>query len=1383
MGLLSRLFSWGKSKPTPAVAAKKAKNAAARRCLFEAMEPRTMLDADPIKVGIVYIEEDSGSDKHGDTFMIKFEGGEPGTELTHLEINGDHGPAGLSFGDMIFDTVKGGYGADEAFPLQIVSQGGIQQVHYSVVDGTSILRFDFVGFHAGDKLIFTIDVDEVQEWDPNETNLDIINQGIDPIASGVEFQGSTMTATFKEPHSYDVTGTKEFRNLYDPLFAGSGLLITGTNPDGLPYDDYQGKRDRSTGTMLTLQQTPLPISIAGRVYLDNNMTLTQDSGEPGIVGVKLSLWKKVGDTFVDTGLTTLTNAQGDYEFGTNLNLKPGTYQVRETQPVQYFSVGAVPGNVSGTASGSTVSGNPDILTEINIPRGGLYAVRYDFAEAEPSSLSGYVHLTDRDGNCDDEGGSTAIPLANVLIELRDSQGNLLQTALTDDNGYYEFKNLRPGNYTIIEKTPDGLLDGDDHVGTINSAHVGNLSANDTVSQITLGAGQNGVHYDFCEHEPGRLSGYVYYDRDNDGLFDIDETPIPGAVIKLFGSNGQLIGTTTTDDSGYYEFTGLVKDLYTVIEEQPAGYRDGKDTPGTIGGQTVGTADNPGDRIRQIDLRWGDSGVDYNFGEILPASISGKVFVDRNDDCIQQNNEESLAGVKIELLNEQGIVVQTTFTDADGKYEFKDLLAGKYSVRETQPGGYLQGGTIAGSKGGNTSVQDLISQINIDPGDALIEYNFCEQLPVSIEGMVYVDTIHNCVYDPGEVKLAGVKIRLFDGNGNEIGSTLTDANGHYKFSNLRAGTYTVVEMQPAGYMDGGQTAGNYGGNDSVSNIISSVTLVGGNVAINYDFCEIPPGMIAGTVFRDGAVIQTNDGQVPVNLYDIRDGKLTADDYRIPGVYLELRHTLTGEPVMTSETLPGTYNYNGRLVAVTDANGYYEFRGLPPGNYTVLEIQPKDYYDAIDTPGTQGGLAVNKNSVVSNILVQTFALAGVSLNDDAILQIPLGVGQVSLHNNFSEVQVTKPIIPWTPPKDPPPPPKLVPPLPLPPQPINMPAPPPPTPQPEIVTGGNGEAYTWHLSVVDAGLPRVNGKGTRIRKVTYRQALQVDNVNWRADQLQGGTWRFDQAAEGLPEANIAFGMPGAIPVVGDWDGDGTAEMGLYYEGEWFLDLNGNKHWDKDDLWAKLGSKADVPVVGDWDGDGKDDIGIFGPEWPGDPRHIEFEPGLPDPENREIKPRPKNVPPEVEQATDGDRLLRLTSQGNERADLIDHVFRFGEGNQYPIVGDWNGDGISTIGVFKDGNWTLDSNGDGRLTSVDLQFEMGEKGDRPVVGDFNGDGIDEIGVYRAGRWIIDTNGNRQIDDQDKTFEMGTAADRPVVGDFNGDGTDDPGLYRDSGPSGVASTD
>ena len=88
----------------------------------------------------------------------------------------------------------------------------------------------------------------------------------------------------------------------------------------------------------------------------------------------------------------------------------------------------------------------------------------------------------------------------------------------------------------------------------------------------------------------------------------------------------------------------------------------------------------------------------------------------------------------------------------------------------------------------------------------------------------------------------------------------------------------------------------------------------------------------------------------------------------------------------------------------------------------------------------------------------------------------------------------------------------------------------------------------------------------------------------------------------------------------------------------------------------------------------------------------------------------------------------------------------------------------------SFDVNGDGRFNRLDETAVFGRAGDVPLVGDFDGDGIEEIAVYRSGVFILDSNGNRELDATDKTFEMG--AGKPVVGDWDGDGIDEPAIYQ-----------
>jgi serine-aspartate repeat-containing protein C/D/E len=340
-----------------------------------------------------------------------------------------------------------------------------------------------------------------------------------------------------------------------------------------------------------------------------------------------------------------------------------------------------------------------------------------------------------------------------------------------------------------------------------------------------------------------------------------------------------------------------------------------------------------------------------------------------------------------------------------------------------------------------------------------------------------------------------------------------------------------------------------------------------------------------------------------------------------------------------------------------------------------------------------------------------------------------------------------------------------------------------------GGGAPQYTWHLSVVDAGNPR--GEPVTLQHPDmWLNASHLKRARWLEQNLRDGSWKLGKL-ESVPDksdvilsdefAEQLFGLQNGIPFAGDFNGDGRFEVGVYLDGEWFVDLNGNGKWDPEDLWAKLGNAADRPVVGDWDGDGKDDIGIYGPEWEDDEPVIAADPGLPDQFNRQeiahskVKQphiKPKNVPPVVSEANERHRALKRSERGSIRGDLIDHVFRFGAERDMPVTGDFNGDGIDSIGVFREGVWRIDVDGDGRLTGHDKIVQFGQPGDVPVVGDFNGDQVDEIGVYRNGQWIIDIDRDLELSAHDKVFEMGGEGDLPVVGDWDGDGTDDPGTFK-----------
>ncbi len=1093
----------------------------------------------------------------------------------------------------------------------------------------------------------------------------------------------------------------------------------------------------------------MPGSISGVVYVDSNGDCVRDPDEAPIAGVMIELRDGNGQVL---GRTT-TNVNGQYSFE---GLRPGEYQIFEEQPDGFFQGGQVVGSGGGVVLDQDLLGMT-LMAGANI-------VDYDFCELPPGSISGVVYI-DADGNFQRDTGES--PIRGVKIELRNEKGVIVATTVTDANGRYLFEGLAPGNYQIFEQQPTGFFQGAQHIGS-----GGGTIISQDLTGLKLSAGNDVVDYNFGELPPGSISGVVYIDADADFQRDSAEATIAGVKVDLRDGNGNVVATTVTDANGRYRFEGLAPGDYQIFEHQPAGYYQGGQHIGSGGGNILG-ADLTG-----LKLATGRNVVDYDFGELLPGSISGYVHVDSNGNCTYEEGEKPIAGVRVELRDEEGNRIAETTTDASGLYRFGNLPPGRYHIVEIQPDGFFQGGQSIGSGGGEVIGDDHLA-LDLLAGANVVHYDFCEREPSTISGSVWKETDLDRVFNSGDIPLGNILIELLDEVGNRIAQTRTDAFGNYEFNNLAPGIYSVHEHQPVDLFDGGALPGSAGGTVTGDDLISGIKLTGGTNAVDYDFPEVPPATISGYVFQDGSAIPANTPPNAEDLRDYKDGLLTDDDLRIGGVTLELRNVL-GEAFTSDRALAGVYP-DGVIRVTTDEFGFYEFTGLRPGTYSVYQVQPDNFIDGLDTAGSTGGVAVNPADVLDQddaIRIQTLALSeATDPRDDAILFINLGAGGSSRSNNFSEIAITEPAIPQLiedPIED-----------------IKVYAPI-ETFDPSIRLVGFGEiqsirrpmiaddewAVSWHLSVINGGFPGGSAQdGSAVIKTVGATSMQE---NWTEGEHTSGRWVIVNAdGEMMEIANrLTMGEKDAVALTGDFDGDGKDEAVLFVNGHWFVDLNGDGRWDEGDMWIKLGTELDRPVVGDWDGDGKDDVAIFGRQWHRDPQRIKKDPGLPDPENRRRRELSaaelaKHVD---DRGEDRERFLRRGNDGNLRADAVDHVFQYGEQVDTPIAGDWNGDGIDQIAVFRGGTWMLDTDGDGRWTRNDEKVEFGRAGDEPIVGDFNGDGIDEIGVVRGDVWIIDTDGDRKITSNDLQIEVPRPSgdSQPVVGDWDGDGRDEAGYYDEA---------
>ncbi len=132
----------------------------------------------------------------------------------------------------------------------------------------------------------------------------------------------------------------------------------------------------------------------------------------------------------------------------------------------------------------------------------------------------------------------------------------------------------------------------------------------------------------------------------------------------------------------------------------------------------------------------------------------------------------------------------------------------------------------------------------------------------------------------------------------------------------------------------------------------------------------------------------------------------------------------------------------------------------------------------------------------------------------------------------------------------------------------------------------------------------------------------------------------------------------------------------------------------------------------------------------------------------------------------------------LADIEYFFGDPDDVPLVGDWDGDGDDTVSLFRPSNSTVYiinklGSGNAGIGAAEISFTFGNSTDQPFAGDFDGDGKDSVGV-RSGEVFYWRNALSSFQATNSGLLFGDPGDEPMFGDWDGDGVDTPGVFRPS---------
>jgi SdrD B-like domain/Secretion system C-terminal sorting domain len=741
-------------------------------------------------------------------------------------------------------------------------------------------------------------------------------------------------------------------------------------------------------------------TIGNFVWADANANgMNDEPPSAGINGLTIALWSAgtdgmsgtPDDAYVSSTITANDGAgnPGFYNFDVTT---AGQYYVRfpVTNGTTVLTTPTIAPETDGNSDADVTTGYSPVF---NIdPSATAFAKNnptIDAAYAAPGTASaGNYVWTDTNANgLQDEPASAGINGVTVELWGETAPGSnifvLAQTTTTASDGagnpgFYNFTITSNKNYYIQFPTTNAG-------NTLTNAGATATATNDSNADIATGKtavfaiSTSGTG--LTQHNPtldagylpaplGSLGDYVWLDANKDGIQNESGAGVSGIVVTLYNATtGAVVGATTTDAYGKYLFEQLPYGDYKVGFTLPAKYGW---TTQSAGAATAATNSDVNPATNQTaaytvnavtpHLRDVDAGIYFIERK---GSIGDYVWFDGDQNTsngIQDASEQGLAGITVSLYR-GGVLLYTTLTNADGRYDFYNLdPANDYQVRFTTPQGLIPvtqtNGTTTGSD--MNPVTGFTPMITLAAGEARTDIDAGFRRPNdfalkgSIGDWVFRDLNNDGVQDNNEFGVPGITAELYSTDGTLIATTITDGYGIYTFNDLNPGGYRVkFSNLPTGYTIAPQnTAGNEDKDSDVNpttGYSDVFTVAAGRHEPRVDMgihnASLPTGSLGDFVWYD-----TN-----------KDGIQDANEEPVVGI-----------PVLLYQgaTLLAT--------TATDIEGTYLFANLPAGNYTIRFGLPDAY--AMTTQNAAGSTSANNSDPDNTWTVSNIVLASGQNRDD-------------------------------------------------------------------------------------------------------------------------------------------------------------------------------------------------------------------------------------------------------------------------------------------------------------------------------------------------------------------------------------------------------------------